>query len=120
MSRPPHPSDFMTSCKSCIIIIIIIIIDTLIYCIFKIADCPETVLILPSSYRQVLRQCITLSIASFAFLSIRLPHYSVTGPHKFNVGLFPVPLYELSWVWRYRTFGRVAGEKGNMLPGKAE
>ena len=85
--------------KSCIIIIIIIIIiDTLIYCIFKITDCPETVLILPSSCRQVLRQYITLARVRVSFLSIRHPHNCLTVPHKVNVGQFPVPLYELSQV----------------------
>ena len=84
-------------------IIIIIIIITLIYCILKITNCPETVIILPSSCWQVLRQCITLATAIFGSLSIRLPHNSLTVPHKVKVGPFPVPLHELSQVWRYRT-----------------
>jgi len=114
----------MTYSKSCIsiiiIIIIIIIIDTLIYCILKITDWPETVLILPISCRQVLKQCITLATARFSSLSFRLSPDSLTGSHKVNVGQFPVPLYELSQVWRYRTLGEGAGEKGNILPGDTE
>jgi hypothetical protein len=104
--------------KSCIIIIIII--DTLIYCIFKITDCPETVLILSSSCRQVLRQYITLARVRASLLSIRLPHNSLTVPHKGNVGQFPVALYELSQVWRYRALEEGAGRNGNMLPSDTE
>jgi len=94
-------------------IIIIIIIINLIYCIFKIIDYPESVIILPSSCRQVLNQCITLATSIFCSLSIRRPHKSLTVPHKVNVGPFPVPLYERSQVWR---LGEGTSENGNMLP----
>jgi hypothetical protein len=65
----------MTYIKSCIIIIIII--DTLIYCTFKITDCPETVLILPISFRRVFSLLITFPAAfshpsQFAFHIILL------------------------------------------------
>jgi hypothetical protein len=111
MPRQPHPSDIMTYSKSCIIIIIIIIIviiiiiDALIYCIFKITDCPITVLILLISCRQVLRQCFTFARARFSSFSFRFPLNSLTGSHKVNVGQFPVPLHELSQVWKYGTLG---------------